>query len=70
MKEDDGDGFEFNKEDFNIVLAKFQKKQTKANDFLLKAADSYKYATFILCKKFIDTEKFPNMFKENLLYML
>ena len=56
MKKDDGDGFEFNKEKFNIVLAKFQKKQTKANDFLLQAADSYKDATFILFKKFIDTE--------------
>lgn len=40
MKDKDDDGFEVDKEDFDNVLAKFQRKQTKAYDFLLKADDS------------------------------
>ena len=64
MREQENDCFEVTKEDFDIVLVKFQKKQIKAYDFLLKADDSYKDAIFILCKKFIETEDFLDKFKE------
>ena len=70
MKEEDAEGFEVDKEDFDNVLAKFQQKPTKAYDFLLKADDCYKDAIFKLCKRFIDTEDFPDKFRETLLYML
>ena len=70
MNEKDSDGFEITKEDFDDVLAKFQRKTTKVYDFLLKADDEYKDAIFCLCKKFIDEEQFPDIFKETLLYMI
>ena len=70
MKDKDDDGFELSKEDFDEVIEKFKKKSTKAYDFLTKADEEYKAAIFILCKKFIDKEEFPDMFKETVLHMI
>ena len=70
MKDKDSDGFEVQKEDFDDVVEKFKSKQTKAYDFLTKADKDYKHAIFLLCKKFIDTEEFPDRFRETLLIMI
>ena len=53
MNDDDDDGFEVTKEDFDEVIKRFKKKYTKAYDFLIKADEEYKDAIFLLCKKFI-----------------
>ena len=70
MKDEDDEGFELTKEDFDDVIEKLKKKTTKAYDFVTKADDDYKAAIFLLLKKFIDKEEFPDMFKETLLYMI
>ena len=70
MKDEDDDGFELTKEDFDDVIEKLKRKSTKAYDFLTKADDEYKAAIFMLCKKFIENEEFPDMFKETMLYMI
>ena len=70
MTDTDNNGFEVKKEDFDNVIEKFKLKQTKAYDFLIKADDEYKDSIFLLCKKFIDAEEFPEKFKETILYMI
>ena len=70
MNEKDDEGFEVTKEDFDAVIEKLKKKTTKAYDFLTKADEDYQDAIFLLCKKFIEEEEFPDMFKETLLYMI
>ena len=70
MKDRDNDGFEVSKEDFDDVIEKFKSKQTKVYDFLIKADHDYKHAIFLLCKKFLDAEEFPDKFRETLLVMI
>jgi hypothetical protein len=70
MNEEDSEGFEITQEDFDDVTKNLQKKTTKAYDFILKADEDYKAAIFLLCKKFIDEEEFPDLFKETLLIMI
>ena len=62
--------FEMTEKDFEDVLKKFKKKDTKSYDFLLKANPKFQNAIFQVCKRFIDNEKFPEKFQKTMLYMI
>ena len=70
MKEEEDEGFELLKEDFDEVLKKFGKKSTKAYDMILKSSDRYKEAIFEVCKLFIEKEDFPEKFRKTTLHMI
>ena len=70
MKDKSGDSFEVTFEDYEDVLAKFESKDTKTYDVLIKAGKNYKQAIFMLCKRIIDIEEVPIMFRKTLLIMI
>ena len=70
MKDTSGESFEVNFQDFDQVLAKFEMKDTKTYDYLLKAGDKYKYACYKICKRIIDNEEIPDNFRKTILYMI
>ena len=70
MKIKQDDEFTIDKEDFDEALQKFNKKNTKTYDFLLKASKEYKDAIFHLCKKFFEKEEFPEKFRKTTLFMI
>ena len=51
-------------------MNKFESKYTKTYDFLIKAGMNYKQAIFMLCKRIIDNEEVPIMFRKTLLIMI
>ena len=67
MEDNDNEGFDIDKEDFENVLKKFNKK---SYDFLLKSGLKYKEAMFKLCNYMIEKEDFPISFKKTLLNMI
>ena len=70
MKDQDEDGFTVDEKDFEEVIQRFKSKATKAYDFLTKADENYINAMFLICKKFIDQEEFPDRFHETVLHMV
>ena len=70
MKEDDDDSLEVEEDDFNDILHRFSKKNTKTYDFLIKAGSKYHTVMFKLCKRIIEKEDIPEKFKETTLYMI
>ena len=70
MNDKNGESFEITYDDFDQVLAKFEMKETKTYDFLIKAGKKYKYALFEVCKRIIDKEEIPDSFHKTILYML
>ena len=70
LKEDDDDILEVQEDDFNDILHKFSKKNTKTYDFLTKAGSKYHTVMFKLCKRIIEKEEIPETFKETTLYMI
>ena len=65
-----GEGFEVNKDDFNIVMNKYGSKDTKTYDFLLRGGKKYQQSIFQLCKRIINNEEIPESFKKTTLFML
>ena len=45
-------------------------KQTKSYDFLIKSGNKYQDAIYNLCKRMINEEQFPTLFRKTLLYMI
>ena len=70
MASKEDDDFEVIEEDFDDVMKKFKKKDTKAYDFLTKANPKFQKAIFLVCKRFINREKFPEKFQKTMLYMI
>ena len=70
MEEEDSEGLEIEWEDFEEVVNKFASKSTKSYDFLLKSGENYKQVMFKLCRKMINKEEFPSLFRRTLLYMI
>ena len=65
----DEDDLVVEEDDFDEVLDKFSKKNTKTYDFLLKAGSKYKTVMFKLCKRVIEKEEIPESFRKTTLYM-
>ena len=70
MNDKDEDGFKVDEDDFEEVIQRFKSKATKAYDFITKADEAYRSALFLVCKKFIDLEEFPDSFSETVLHMV
>ena len=70
MNDKTGEGFEVTVEEFEKVLDKFETKDTKTYDFLLKSGNKYNEAMFQLCKRIIDNEEVPENFRKTLLIMI
>ena len=51
-------------------MKKFTTKQTKSYDFPLKSGENYQEAIFKFCKRMLEEEQFPIMFRKTLLYMI
>ena len=70
MLEDNHDEFEIEKDEFDDVLKHFARKDTKSYDFLLKTGEAYKEAMFMLCRRMIKEEQFPDEFRKTSLQMI
>ena len=70
MKENSGETLDISKDDFKVVTTKFKSKQTKSYDFLIKSGNKYQDAIYNLCKRMINEEEFPTLFRKILLYMI
>ena len=70
MKSKTGESFEINHDEFEDVLEKFKKKDTKTYDFLINAGKDYKIAIYKLCKRIIEREEIPQSFRRTILIML
>ena len=64
------ESFEIDHDDFEEVMEKFKKKDTKTYDFLIKAGKKFQFAMYKFCKRIIDTEEIPKSFMRTILYML
>ena len=70
MKHTKEESFEISEDDFKVVCKKFDSKQTKSYDFLLKAGEEYKKVVYKLCRRMISEEEFPSLFRKTLLNMI
>ena len=70
MKEDTKDEFEVELDEYEAVLDKFKRKDTKSYDFLVKAATNYQGAIGRFVKRMIEEEIFPEEFRRTTLQML
>ena len=70
LKVNDEESLEIYEDDFETVCKKFNSKQTKSYDFLLKAGPKYQNVIFKLCKRMITEEIFPTLFRKTLLNMI
>ena len=70
MEDKSGEDFNITYDDFDQVLAKFEKKDTRTYDFLIKAGGKYKHAIFEVCKRIISREEIPDSFHKTILFML
>ena len=70
MKEDTFDEFEIESEEYEEVVRKFKAKDTKSNDFLVKADQKYQEAMGNFKKRMIKKEEFPSAFRKTTLQML
>ena len=61
---------DISEDDYEVVLKRFKSKQTKSYDFLLRSSRNYQDAIFSFCKRMIEEEVFPEMFRRTLLYMI
>ena len=70
MNDKEGETFEVTFEEYEKVLTKFARKDTKTYDFILKSGDEYKKAIYKLCKRIIEKEEVPASFHKTVLIML
>ena len=70
MSEYSEDQFEISERDFEKVVKKFQQKNKRGYDFLVRGGKKFKKAVFMLCKRMIDQETFPERFEETVLQQL
>ena len=70
MKEDDGNEMEVTKDEFDLILDKFKRKNKRSYDFLMKAGNCFKNSIFKLCARMIKEETFPERFYETTLQQL
>ena len=70
MEEEETEGFEIVRNDFEDVMKKFGSKQTRIYDFLLNTGAKYKESMFKFCKNMIEKEEFPSSFKKTMLFMI
>ena len=70
MNDKTGESFEITFDDFDQVMAKFERKDTTTYDFLIKAGEKYKYAIYEICKRIIHNEEIPDQFHQTILVMI
>ena len=70
MNEDDGNETEVTKDEFDLILDKFKRKNKRSYDFLMKAGNCFKNSIFKLCARMIKEETFPERFYETTLQQL
>ena len=70
MSEDDGDSMNISKEEFDMIVKKFEDKKKKSYNFLVKAGDGFKNSIYKLCSRIIEEEVFPDRFFDTLLQQL
>ena len=70
MTENLDTGFEVEKEVFENVLNKFKKNGKRSYDFLVKASAKYQEAIFSLCKRIIEKETIPRVFRNTTLHQI
>ena len=70
MCEDLNCGFKAEKEVFENVLDKFKKNGKKSYDFLIKASAAYQETVFSLCKRIIEKETIPQVFRNTTLHQI
>ena len=64
------DDYDITFENFLNILKKFEKKDTKTYDFLIKAGSMYKFAFYKLCERIIKKEQIPTNFNLTMLHMI
>ena len=64
LKENTNKVFEANKESFDEVVNKFKSNNKRNCDFLIKATEDYKDVVFLMCRRFIERETFPQKFNK------
>ena len=64
------DSIDISKNDYEGVLKKFESKPTKSYDFIVKAGNKYQDAIYLFCKRIIEEQSFPIMFRRTLLHMI
>ena len=67
MNEDDDNPMEVTKNEFDLILEKFDRKKKRSYDFHMKAGDCFKNSIFKLCGRMIREETFPERFFETTL---
>ena len=70
MSDKSGEEFDVTLQDYEQVLAKFAKKETKTYDYILNAGEKYKLVIYKLCKRIIENEEIPECFRITTLYMV
>ena len=70
MEEDDDIPMEVTKDEFDQILEKFDRKNKRSYDFLLRAGDCFKNSIHKLCGRMIREEIFPVRFFETTLQQL
>ena len=70
MCEDLDCGFKAEREVFECVLDKFKKNGKRSYDFLIKASVAYKETIFNLCKRIIEKETIPQVFRNTTLHQI
>ena len=70
LVENNTEEIEIDKDEFDNLMNHFSKKDIKSYDFLLKAGESYKEAMFMLCRRMIKEEQFPEEFRKTMLQMI
>ena len=70
MREGSMETLQLSKGDFGAVVTKFKGKQTKSYDLLIKSDEKYQDVIYQLCKRMIEEEEFPNIFRYTVLYMI
>ena len=70
MEEISEENFEITEQDFEKVLKKFQRKNKRGYDFLVRAGKEFKKPVYRLCKRMIEDETFPERFEETTLQQI
>ena len=66
MVEANEDSFEISETDFEEVVKKFQLKNKRGYDFLVKSGRGFQKSVFKLCKRMIQDETFPEKFVKSI----
>ena len=70
MEDDKDDDVNIDKDDFDEIMRKVQKKNKPAYHILTKAGEGFQISIYKLCRRLIRDEDFPSVFNETLLKQL